>query len=76
MEVIKDGSYTDEVNVFLKFKGVMLCLEYGLIDVENMEFSGDYDQIPSAHLSLVSKAIFNKALTAEKERTGQYTLTA
>ena len=62
-ELMADGCKVLEGGrITLSFKGIMMCLRYGLEGVTNL------DEMHSSHHAEVAQAIFNKALLAEKER--------
>jgi hypothetical protein len=60
-EVYADGAKMVEGGVGLNFKGIMLCLKYGLIDT-------DISKISSLHHAELGKFIFSKASLLEEER--------
>jgi hypothetical protein len=60
-EVYADGAKQLDGGVGLNFKGLMLCLKYGLVDA-------DISNMSSMHHAEVGKFIFNKASLLEEER--------
>lgn len=60
-EIYSDGVKVVDGGVGLSFKGLMLCLKYGLIDT-------DISKISSLHHAELGKFIFNKASLLEEER--------
>lgn len=67
-ELLLDGCKRDESGATLSYKGVMLCIKYGLEGTNGFEWGKDPDNIPATHLAEVATAIFNKALMGEAER--------
>lgn len=65
-EVMSDGGKLVEGGIGLSFKGVTLCLKYGLLD-ETIK-GNLIDTMPSSHHSEVAGKIFRKALLSEDER--------
>lgn len=61
-EVCADGAKAVDGGIGLNFKGLMLCLKYGLCDPSQIH------DMPSAHHSEVGKAIFAKAALSEEQR--------
>ena len=60
-EIYADGAKVTEAGVGLSFKGLMLCLKYGLVDQ-------DINEMPSTHHAEVGLYIFKKATVLEEER--------
>jgi hypothetical protein len=60
-EVYSDGAKVMDDGVGLNFKGLMLCLKYGLVDA-------DISKMSSLHHAQVGKFIFQKASLLEEER--------
>jgi hypothetical protein len=60
-EIYSDGAKVMDDGVGLNFKGLMLCLKYGLVDT-------DITKMSSLHHAQVGKFIFNKASLLEEER--------
>jgi hypothetical protein len=61
-EVMQDGTKFVDGGMSLTFKGLMLCLRYGLKDVDLI------NTMPSRYHAEVGTAVWKKALLSEDER--------
>jgi hypothetical protein len=61
-EVMQDGTKFVDGGMSLNFKGLILCLRYGLDDIDLI------NTMPSRHHAEVGTAIWKKALLSEDER--------